>query len=373
MREPIELTAGLWWRFDRYDIRDGYIRPEPGAKLERYDPWANYRAARGRGRDTDPPFQSLLRLLKRVVIRPTGREHLYALTPDSKTMVISWCEKYGLLGVLIQRAQAVALAPRWEQPMQSASDAVQNHRSDDLLMPILRQYFRTSLGWADRQQVVMGRGTHGMADAPKQQGQLVPSDTVPREWPRPHVLLHDLDKAECKEEPLGKTWAQFFPDVPQEQRETRLYPVPLSEQFWTLYAEPVDAFFEAANVLQQAVEGLSHAKPVATASEDDDRRLLLGMKRLHVLAAPASPVIIPQDDGSFEQRWIAPSLLASLAMMVLQDLTGNRALTCEVCGAPFLSSAYQGRYCSKTCGYTARKRRQRAKKKEKSHGETRPE
>ena len=219
----------------------------------------------------------------------------------------------------------------------------------------------------------MGRGTHGMAEAPEQQGQLVPSDIVPREWPRPHVVLHGLDKAECEEQPLSKTWAKFFPDVPQDQRETYLYPVPRSEEFWRLYAEPVDAFFEAANVLQQAVEGLSYAKPVAAASEDDDRRLLLGMKRLHVLAAPASPVIIPQDDGSFEQRWIAPSLLASLAMMVLQDLTGNRALTCEVCGAPFLSSAYQGRYCSKTCGHTARKRRQRARKKEKSRGQTRSE
>ena len=68
---------------------------------------------------------------------------------------------------------------------------------------------------------------------------------------------------------------------------------------------------------------MSHAKPVAAASEDDNRRLLLGIKRLHVLAAPASHVITPQDDGSFEQRWIAPSPLASLAMMVLQDLTGN--------------------------------------------------
>ena len=33
------VTVGDWWRFDRYSVRNGLIRPVEGASLERYNPW----------------------------------------------------------------------------------------------------------------------------------------------------------------------------------------------------------------------------------------------------------------------------------------------------------------------------------------------
>ena len=34
-----------WWRFDRYEFRDGYIRPAADAECTLYEPWDLYRAS----------------------------------------------------------------------------------------------------------------------------------------------------------------------------------------------------------------------------------------------------------------------------------------------------------------------------------------
>ena len=41
---PFGNIVGQWYRFDRYEVRDGYIRPVPGAGGGEYDPWASFRA-----------------------------------------------------------------------------------------------------------------------------------------------------------------------------------------------------------------------------------------------------------------------------------------------------------------------------------------
>src|SRR6185369_16029425 len=56
----------------------------------------------------------------------------------------------------------------------------------------------------------------------------------------------------------------------------------------------------------------------------------------------------------------APSLLASFAEMFVQDQAyGRRVLQCECCGTPFVSSAYQARYCKLNCRLLEQKRRLR--------------
>ena len=64
--QPIERTvfdaaSGEWWRFDRYEIKDGVIRPAAGACLEWYDPWLAYRQVKYQ-KGAAPPYEDLLQL-----------------------------------------------------------------------------------------------------------------------------------------------------------------------------------------------------------------------------------------------------------------------------------------------------------------------
>jgi hypothetical protein len=58
-------------------------------------------------------------------------------------------------------------------------------------------------------------------------------------------------------------------------------------------------------------------------------------------------------------KWVTSSLLASLATMMLEDLTYGRALLCAGCGRPFVSGAYQARFCSVRCRWAVQKREYR--------------
>src|SRR4051812_21030165 len=102
MVERLEMGTESWWRFGRYEVRDGYIRPAPQAQLDEYDPWAEYHAAR-RGRQEKPaPYQSLLSLLDEITA---------AISPRDERRIADWCNQYGLLGVLPHQVQLVSLAP----------------------------------------------------------------------------------------------------------------------------------------------------------------------------------------------------------------------------------------------------------------------
>ena len=132
MTEPFDVGSGAWWRFSRYELRDGRIGPSPGARLEEFDPWAAFRRARSASKREDPPYRSLLVLAQELKLSPSGQVRIGAiplppdgqmsgfavepaltLTPESETKLLAWCSEYGLLGVLPHRSQMVALAPRW--------------------------------------------------------------------------------------------------------------------------------------------------------------------------------------------------------------------------------------------------------------------
>src|SRR5260370_30364059 len=66
--KDLNVATGRWWRWTHYEIRDGCIRPAPGARLRAYDPWRIWlktrplarRANQHKFRET--PYQSLLGL-----------------------------------------------------------------------------------------------------------------------------------------------------------------------------------------------------------------------------------------------------------------------------------------------------------------------
>ncbi len=154
---------------------------------------------------------------------------------------------------------------------------------------------------------------------------------------------------------LDEEWVSYFPTVPRQQAQTYPYPRPLSEDFWQLYAEPVPLFMTHALRLRTAFQFLAEKMPHTIAG---------GLDTLKGLLTSISPTLELCKDGSLRQRWSAPSLLASFAMMALQDqIGGDRSiLECETCEKVFTSTNYQALYCTDKCRWTAQKRRYRARK-----------
>jgi len=354
MVEELELGGGTWWRFSRYELRDGYVRPADGSRLRRYDPWQEYRKGRSSGGPS--PHESLLDLLASLQIRPAspGAGTLYSLSPDSEAHLLDWCAAHGLLGILLHRVRTVVLAARWRDPLGVGEG--------NLLLPTSTFYSWANSGWKKNWRQPLGGEGYFLTEEPEQQSQLAPDEALPRNWPRPGVVLQALGKPEWSHESLSTTWARFFPDVPKEQWETYGYPLPESDEFCLLYAEPLDSFLSAAALLRDVISSLDQR---GDSDEDWLAKTTPGRRALSDLLSPASLTLMPSRDRTFEQRWVAPSLLGSFAMMFEQDLTlGRRVRRCQVCGRIFLPESIQARYCSDRCRHTSQKRAQRARKRQ---------
>ena len=78
------------------------------------------------------------------------------------------------------------------------------------------------------------------------------------------------------------------------------------------------------------------------------------------LVAPVGLVAPLGKSGRPGLNWVGNSLLASLTMMLLEDLSEGRALQCP-CGQLFVSHAYQARYCSRRCRWRLDQRELRKK------------
>jgi hypothetical protein len=355
MPMPLDVAGGLWVRFDSYEVRDGYIRPEPGAQLETYDPWEAYRSARATRAEQAPPYQSLLTLVESLSLE---------FTAQSAARVAAWCTEHGLLGVLLQRAQVVALQPRFIPVPSGLRVTVDGRVPASPLWPAQAWYYRAGIGWAVEYSTGGPPGPALVIDMPDREGQLVPEEALPSNAHHPHVLLQELQSPRWSVEPLGTTWARFFPAVPESEHETFAYPMPRTREFWEAYAEPVEDFLAGAGAFYRALAALRQTKPRDQFTDAEAAQFSHGLHALHTLVAPVRPVVLPWQDGSLQLRWLAPSLLASFAMMAVQDLTEHRQIrSCERCGGLFASAAYQARYCSTRCRQTAQKRTYRRRQR----------
>src|SRR5580658_6848198 len=54
-----------WCRYSQYEVRERRICPKPNARLESYDPWADYETGKQKAGDS-PPYLSLLNLLNEI-------------------------------------------------------------------------------------------------------------------------------------------------------------------------------------------------------------------------------------------------------------------------------------------------------------------
>jgi hypothetical protein len=339
MPKAIPFETGSWWRFSRYAISSGgVIRPAKGATLERYDPWRSYYELKGKRDRREPPYQSLLRLC--AALYPAGVWHSpYPVAKEREQLVVDWCNRNGLLGILLEYTYLVNLHPA-HRPKRTGKE----HE-------IELSYVRRGAGF--------GFGDHT--------GRLISKKIA-----EPYVILENF--AECADlsagfppfdivvEPLSKTWHRFFPGVLASRINTYRYPFPHSDDFWRHYGEPLEFFLEFVRLFYEAAHNLNGRVERAPESENTWKRDI-AVSRLSSLTERVSAFLHCEEDGSFRQRWAASSLLSTYAMMLHLDMLGGRRLIhCRKCNMPFLSDAYQAEYCSRTCRNTVQKRRYRERK-----------
>lgn len=139
----------------------------------------------------------------------------------------------------------------------------------------------------------------------------------------PRAVVQPLRGVELAVEPLSKTWARSFPGVPANERNSFAYPQPLTDTFWEMYAEPVKDFLSGAHALRGVL--------VATGLQANKK-----LRDIHGFMTGGLPTVInslttPSGLGAPLQKgrrfgldWVGGSLLASLAMMMLEDISAGQ-------------------------------------------------
>ena len=379
MTAEVDFATEQWWRFDRYELRDGVIRPAVGAALEVYDPWREYRHRRSQ--EGVGPYQDLLNLagsLKldayKVFTSSDLQQHepgvdllasdtfsgtvLKGLDAAGEQALLTWCSRYGLLGCLPNRVLSMTLPARWE-----AGPA-----SPETLLPTVTRFVPSPHGWSiARQQSIMlspssqHRGI--LTSYPKHEyqhtGRLVDEPDILSSLDRPGVFFRE-GNGRVVHGSLSEIVAPYFPDAYGKDLETYPYPRPLSAKFMSEYAEPLALFWQSAADFIQAVEAMRFGSSP-------------GPWPMQGLIASVSPTLVLGEEGQFHQEWRCGSLLASLAMMVVMDVSeGSRIDRCATCRGYFSSRSPQALYCSVRCRQTEQKRayrRRRLERQQSSAGE----
>lgn len=324
-RRPASDTRMEWWRFSAYEVRDRFVRPRPGSALQRYDPADD---ADGDLR-TVPPYQALLHLYNELSRGNHLSEDGDDVDETGAAAIARWCSEHGLLGILPHRLYAAVLAPRWvstDGERGSAVEQVEYVRADDEVAFASRRH---RYGAAPRRRSGADGGTLSAAERRKYGTKA------------PGVVLYDPDTRNWGHEQLRRTWVKFFPTVYRDP-ESFDYPQPLSDAFWSVYAEPTDLFLQSASKVWSAALHVS-GKPT-------EMGMRLALHDLRPLTQPAGVVIRHSEGHSCQRVWTSPSLLGWLALRIADDLAEHaRARLCRTCQTPFLSSAYQAMYCSERC------------------------
>src|SRR5260370_12013714 len=99
-RKKLALAQGEWWRFDRYEIKDGSMQPALDARLHWYDPWEEFIKTRTY-KDIQPPYQSLLKLAAELQF--TSQRFPDRVTNASQRAILEWCQENGPLILLLSR------------------------------------------------------------------------------------------------------------------------------------------------------------------------------------------------------------------------------------------------------------------------------
>jgi hypothetical protein len=330
-----------WAKFDRYEIRGGYIRPADGSATTFYDPWDAFGTPEGKAA-LRQPYHSLLKLARSL---PASAE---ALTPDNVGAITDWCAAYGLPGVLQECVSSAVIA---ENSVAGPRFVVIARETGGWAAGSVRSETRTLRSDLAR----IDAAPHGIVDEFS------------------YAIARPLDEFAFETEPLTKTWTRFFPDftAPGPVEDKPPYPVPFTSWFWERYAEPLDDFLDAARIFRSAVDSLAHFQKRKPRNEQEQRTASTAEQWLWRLTSSVRPLLhLQRGRGTnYAVGWVSDSLLSAYAMMAALDLSRSRQVECAKCLSLFISQARQGKYCSTSCRKAAQMHAYRKRlKKGKKHG-----
>jgi hypothetical protein len=259
--------------------------------------------------------------LTRVLVRDSPFLPL-DLSPADHRLILDFCEKYGLLGLL-------------------PSMAIDVRFSVDRFGPA---YLKSGSRWYSTE----------------------PENSVSRPdiLQKAETVLYDWKYLMQKREPTASVTNRYFF---REFKDGR-WPAPFSDDFWRFYQEPLRdwvryavGFVEAVNWVSDCAKQRFNKRPVL---DEDQEFADLGLRRLDALKNVDAPVHI-LDRFTVEESSYSTSLLPILAKQFLSDLERRRRLfSCIKCGRRFVSSDERASYCSQTCRNTASVKRYRDKLKD---------
>ena len=148
-----------------------------------------------------------------------------------------------------------------------------------------------------------------------------------------------------------------------------------------MYAEPATTILSMGVFLLDTLQKLNPDYLRGERFIDFALRTAEADRRLYSLLTGVQPAVGEMTpDLRYRRAWRTKSLLASLAMMAYLDITDDkRILVCDEDLRPFVSGAYQARYCSERCRRRAIKRayrqrlRERAATEKESKADSRPQ
>ena len=338
-----------WWKYERYEISHSsplsVIRPATQAKGVAYDPWSFFEANRGKYRKVNTLWGELAEIVRRLDLNP---HDLSVLSPEGESLVLDWCNKYGLLGLLPASAYSITLPPVWERSETSHPVTV-----------IQRRYYRTAGTWTTSTDY---KGLTA-SEAPGSQwspGEPLPANAIGKfRLKPPQTLYWDWEEYSWRTDEGNVRLSWFFSANPPSGQ----FPQPLSDDFWTVYQEPIATWVRVAAMFSEAIELVSRYaidRYVGKEWFDDELdRVNTSLWRLNSLAAAESH---QYEFGrtALKREWASASLLSAMAEMFLQDiLARRRAFRCKMCQRIFVSNDPRSCYCSVRCRNTAQTNRYR--------------
>ena len=395
-----QSVAGGWWvRADRYELVDGVIRPHPEAQFDRFDPWRSYRSAMQRprrkttvgdldtggrkpsGRDIEESLYQPLLSLTTKLERANEDGDRSALSPGLEDELLTWCSRFGLLGVLPHQVQAVMFPPRWQ--------SVEGHRRLEAISDV---YERGSAGWRQRDELLglkaskpavvnvqvdadllarlrrrprLSRSLRPTVDSPGKYGLGFSTGALTPLLNGGGVLLRSLHDATLEVADLDDpAVAAYFSGRDTDDAGGWPHHGFEEEAFWRAYGEPLPDFLAAAQILVRALDAMAAARSEMFHG-DRQAALEAAWRNLNDLTVDSPQAGRVDADGTVTLGYATPSLLASLALMLQKDLGDGATISrCAFCGTPVVSGIKWTAYCSTTCRWSDQKARQRRRKRE---------
>lgn len=224
-------------------------------------------------------------------------------------------------------------------------------------------FVRESTGWTER-NIVGSKNLAALTLAPaeKETGGLVPRELWDEDWEPPGVLIQDPGSSIYSRLSIADVFGDFFPSIHKEELETFPYPLPSSDEFWSLYAEPWPRFIGQARLFATLARTLGKVKPLQESTQEEKRISAEAVAVLKSLVAQTTSTLYLRDDGTLGHELMSTSLMASYAMMLLIDAARGLVNACFNCDRVFVSSAGRAKFCSPQCRKSSLQRGWRARK-----------